>query len=140
MSEPPLEGRELQEAVEAFLRSPMLETPAGQTAEPWQPQITDAEEPTVLDVVVEDDPNLRYEFEPDGCFVVVPFSGDQWAVAWELGKSTGDVLLLPERITENVQRGDHVCFIGRWAYVDLHLVLDDSPEPGRMFVIDRLLS
>lgn len=142
MTEPPEGYENVQEAVEAFLGSPLPPSPASaEAAEPWVPEIADVEEPSVVDAVLEWDPSLRYGFEPDGCFVVVPFDGDQWAVAWELGRGTIDALLLPERITEYLHRGDSVRFIGRWAHVRMDTdeppVDVDCPSTSRMFVIER---
>jgi hypothetical protein len=50
----------LQEAVEAFLHSPWPAPETAELAEPWAPQITDAEEPTVLAAVIEDEPELVF--------------------------------------------------------------------------------
>ncbi len=143
MTEPDDGYANLQEAVEAFFRSPLPPSPrpAGPAAEAWVPQIADVEKPTVIDVVLDADPWLLF-FDPptEGSYVVLPLAGGTRAVGWEFGVSAAERLRLPEEMAERLQHGDRVRLRGRWAHVRLDPsapARDDwYSQPGRMFVID----
>jgi hypothetical protein len=134
---------DINEAVRDFVRSPVPGDDAP-PSEPWVPEVTDAEESTVIDVVLDADPELEY-FDPpiEGSYVVLDLVDGARAVGWELGTPTpGGRLQLPEDITEHVRNSDRVHLTGRWAHVrlDPSIPPDDPygyPQPGRMFVVDE---
>jgi hypothetical protein len=143
----PLPQGPRQDAVEAFLRSPWpAAEPAAAPAEPWVPEATDVEEPTVIDVVLPNDPWLNF-FRPrddstnpqdEGSYVVVELEDGKRATCWAFGPSTAEHPHLPEWITECLVAGDHVRLTGRWAQVRFDPAADGDGYlgPGRMFVID----
>jgi hypothetical protein len=142
MAEPPGGYENLQEAVEAFLRSPLPRSPtSADAAEPWVPQITDVEEPTVLDGVVEHEPELDFVGPEDGRWAIaaVPLADGTYAAAaapHDVTHPPGDEAL-PVVIAEEFAPGCRVRLFGRWANV--HLVPTDDPwwPNGRMFVVER---
>lgn len=136
MTEPPEGYPNLQEAVEAFLRSPLPRSPtSADAAEPWMPQITDAEEPTILDAVIEEAPEIV--FTPTGAAIVtVPLADENYAVATDDGPEVPGDASFPITIAEGFASGDHVRLLGRWANVQLTPEADDW-RSDRMFVIER---
>jgi hypothetical protein len=136
MTEPPEGYQNLQEAVEAFLRSPLPRSPASaDAAEPWVPGITDMEEPTALDAIVEHEPELVFT-TAGAAIVTVALADAIYAVAIHDGPDVPGNESLPIIIAEGFASGDHVRVFGRWANVQLTPETDDWPS-GRMFVIER---
>jgi hypothetical protein len=132
----------LQEAVQAFLRSPLPRSAAG-PAGPWVPQITDLEEPTVLDAVVADDDETRLDYMgPEDArisVVAVPLSDGTYATAIHQGlqPDADRPLSLPETLAQRLAPDCRVRFFGRWANVHLMPSEDDWWPSGRMFVVER---
>ncbi len=93
----------------------------------WVPQITDVEEPTVIDVVLEADPVLEFFIpqeegsypQDEGSYTVVHLADGARAICWGFGDSTPDHPHLSERIAEGLVAGDHIRLTGRWAHVRL---------------------
>jgi hypothetical protein len=130
----------INDAVRAFLRSPMPAPPKpDKPAEPWTPRITDPEEPTDLDAVIDGDPHLDFIGPEDGRWsvVAVPLADGTYAVAIGDGPQSPGLEPLPITLTEGIARGDHIRFFGRWATVQMVPYDVDSWPSGRMFVVDR---
>jgi len=132
MAEPPLEGRELQEAVEAFLRSPMPASPSG-ISDSWVPDVTDAEEPTVIDAVVEHEPWVLFTPEGAGVATTTLADGSQ-VIAIDDGPPGDESPAID--LAEVFNPGCRVRLFGRWANVHLEPE-DDDVWNGRMFVIEQ---
>ena len=102
------------------------------------PQITDAEEPTVVDAVVGREPWLDYlGVDHERAVVYVELASGAFAAAIQDGPRPTTGLTLPETIAEAVDAGCHVRLFGRWANVQLMPPAEDDWPSGRMFVIDR---
>jgi hypothetical protein len=132
MAEQPLQGRELQEAVEAFLRSPWPASEPTGPSEPWVAEVTDAEEPTVLEGLIEDQPEIL--FTDDGAGVTTTWLADGSHVIAIDDGPPGDGSLAVD--LAEMKPGCRVQLFGRWA--DVHLEHDDHDMwNGRMFVVER---
>jgi hypothetical protein len=132
MAEPPLEGQELQEAVEAFLRSPMPASEPTGPSEPWAPEVTDAEEPTELEGLLEYEPVILFTDDGAGVTTTV-LANDIHIIAIDDGPA-GDASLAID--LAEMKPGCRVQLFGRWANVNL--APDDGDTwNGRMFVIER---
>jgi hypothetical protein len=89
------------------------------------PQITNLEEPTVLDAMVADDgePRLDYMGSEDAriSVVAVPLSDGTYAAAIHQGlqPDADRPLSLPETLAQRLTPGCHVRFFGRWANAQL---------------------
>jgi hypothetical protein len=132
MAEPPLEGRELQEAVEAFLRSPMPASEPTAPSEPWSAEISDVEEPTVIDGLVEHEPVILFLSDGAGIATTVLADGSH-VIAIDDGTSGDESLAID---LAEMTPGCRVRLFGRWANVNLEPE-DDDTWNGRMFVIER---
>jgi hypothetical protein len=132
MAKPPLEGRELQAAVEAFLRSSMPTSEPTVPSEPWAPEVTDAEELTELEGLLGYEPVIL--FTDDGAGVTTTVLANEIRIIAIDDGPAGDASLAID--LAEMKPGCRVQLFGRWATV--HLAHDDGDVwNGRMFVIER---
>jgi len=136
MTEPPKGSRP------SFPAQPTA-TQCSRACGPWVPQITDLEEPTVLDAVVadHDEPRLDCMGPEDARLPVaaVPLSDGTYAAVIQQGlqPDTDRRLSLAETLGERLAPDRHVRFFGRWANGQLMPPEDDSWPSGRVFVVER---
>jgi hypothetical protein len=105
----------------------MPASPTG-TSEPWTPQITEAEDLTSLDAMIEYEPVIM--FTPSGAGVTtVDLADDGLAVA--IDDAPADESLALD--LADFKPGCRLRLFGRWAHVEL----DRDELDRRMFVIER---